>query len=111
MHRCDPDDHAPCNAWCEGTTHVDMAYCDAALVTRNGTQATVTSFGSWHAWKHDVEYQTPACTILAMTPAPEGPPPDKRYTGPVPWRDLSAFRVTYQVHTPNQENPLWPAGQ
>jgi hypothetical protein len=110
MHLCNPDDHHSCTAWCQGETHVDLAYCDPALLAEIGVQPE-ESFQRHHQAMHVQAYQTPACTIVSMKPAPEALSAQKRYGVPVLWHELSAYLVTYQVHTPNQENPLWPAGQ
>lgn len=102
MHRCDPEDHAPCTAWCQGATHVDVAYCDPALLATLGTKL-IASFQEWHMRRHVQEYQTPACTIVAMKPAPEALPAQERYTVPVLWYEPSAYLVTYQVQTIPEE--------
>lgn len=97
MHLCNPDDHQTCTAWCEGDIHVDVAYCDPALLAAIGVEA-IPSFRVTHTMLHTMVYRTPACTILDMAPAPEAPSAEERYHYDSLYRDTSAYRVTYQVH-------------
>jgi hypothetical protein len=105
MHRCNPRDTAACNSWCGGDVHVDLAYCDLVLLAEVGVDP-LTSFRLMHAAHHAGIYQTPLCTILAVVPAPEAPSIDERYPDTGPWLAPIAYRITYQVHTPNKEDPL-----
>jgi hypothetical protein len=97
MHRCNPDDTTPCNAWCHGTRHVDLAYCDTALLTAFGQEGALHAFRLIHAHRHHEEYHTPACTILALAPAPEAPPMPRRYPQYGVVGEVTAFRITYVV--------------
>lgn len=110
MHLCNPRDTPTCNAWCQGDTHVDLAYCDAALLAEVGVEPLV-SFYRMHTAHHARMYQTTPCTILGVVPAPEAPTMEERYPNAGAWQAPAAYRVTYQVHTQNEEPPLWLDGQ
>jgi hypothetical protein len=97
MHLCNPRDTHTCNSWCHETIHVDLAYCDAALLARVGL-GPLTSFTRVHAAQHAGLYQTPTCTILAVVPAPEAPTIDERYPDTGPWLAPMAYRITYELH-------------
>jgi hypothetical protein len=97
MHLCNPRDTRTCNSWCHGPIHVDLAYCDCALLAEVGIDP-LTSFYRMHAAQHARLYQTPPCTILGVVPAPEAPTMDERYPDAGVWQDPMAYRVTYQVH-------------
>lgn len=96
MHRCNPDDQTPCNAWCHGMTHVDVAYCGPALLAAL-PPVQLAVFMMVHARRHQQEYHTSPCTILALNPAPEAPTMPQRYPEYGLLDELAAFRVTYTV--------------
>ena len=98
MHNCNPQDTHPCNSWCRGHVHVDVAYCDRELLAELGLDPHVT-FRNIHAQIHADVYRTPPCAILAMVLVTEAPEMHERYPQ-YGWVGATvAYRVTYQAHT------------
>lgn len=97
MHLCNPHDTHPCNSWCQGDTHVDLAYCDRDLVRELGIDP-IEAFRHHHAETHATLYGTPPCTIMAMVLANEVPLMPTRYPQHCGADAPIAYRVTYQVH-------------
>lgn len=105
MHLCNPRDTRTCNSWCHATIHVDLAYCDPALLAATGVEP-LASFHLMHTAHHARMYQTPPCTILGVVPAPEAPTMEERYPHAGAWQAPVAYRITYQVHTaPEEDRP------
>jgi len=99
MHQCNPADPTPCNSWCQGDVHVDLAFASATWLRRHRGKDLLALFRLVHA-QHHREARLPACEVLAIAPAHEAPTQAKRYPhrprmrGPV-----QPLRVTYRVGT------------
>ena len=96
MHNCNPQDTHPCNSWCRGHVHVDVAYCDRDLLAELGLEPLAT-FQRTHAQIHADVYRTPPCAILAMVLVTEAPAMHERYPQYGRVGATVAYRVTYQA--------------
>lgn len=97
MHACEKTDQTPCNAWCAGNIHVDIAYCDPkdeyALANADFLIRYEHDRSHW-----DCRANGPPCTILAIVRTNEALPPQIRYPIGGHAERTVAFRVTYCVH-------------